>query len=101
MKNNNHLKSNLLICGDNLNALDDLIKQGIKVDLSQRTEHYLRQCSDYGKFINDISDLHKKRLSVLSHRVKDEKKLRRAKEELEELFCEAINKAVEFCVSNL
>jgi len=32
-KNNNHLKTNLLICGDNLKALDDLIKQGIKVDL--------------------------------------------------------------------
>jgi len=31
MKNNN--KRNLLICGDNLKALDDLIKQGVKADL--------------------------------------------------------------------
>jgi len=30
---NNQLTKNLLICGDNLKALDDLIKQGIKVDL--------------------------------------------------------------------
>ncbi len=30
---NNGLAKNLLICGDNLNALDDLIKKGIKVDL--------------------------------------------------------------------
>lgn len=30
---NNQLKRNLLICGDNMKALDDLIKQGIKVDL--------------------------------------------------------------------
>jgi DNA modification methylase len=29
----NQLSKNLLICGDNLNALDDLIKKGIKVDL--------------------------------------------------------------------
>jgi len=29
----NNLKRNLLICGDNLNALDDLKKQGIKADL--------------------------------------------------------------------
>ena len=32
MKKNSSVK-NLLICGDNLKALDDLIKQGIKVDL--------------------------------------------------------------------
>jgi len=30
---NNGLTKNLLICGDNLSALDDLIKKGIKVDL--------------------------------------------------------------------
>lgn len=30
---NNGLAKNLLICGDNLKVLDDLIKQGIKVDL--------------------------------------------------------------------
>lgn len=30
---NNSLPKNLLICGDNLNALDDLVKQKIKVDL--------------------------------------------------------------------
>jgi len=30
---NNDLAKNLLICGDNLTALDDLIKKGIKVDL--------------------------------------------------------------------
>lgn len=29
----NNLKRNLLICGDNLNALDDLKKQDIEVDL--------------------------------------------------------------------
>lgn len=29
----NNLKRNLLICGDNLKALDDLKKQNIKVDL--------------------------------------------------------------------
>ena len=29
----NQFTKNLLICGDNLKALDDLIKQGIKVDL--------------------------------------------------------------------
>ena len=33
MKKENQLSKNLLICGDNLNALDDLIKKGIKVDL--------------------------------------------------------------------
>ena len=27
------MEKNLLICGDNLKALDDLIKEGIKVDL--------------------------------------------------------------------
>lgn len=30
---NNQLTKNLLICGDNLEALDDLIKKGIQVDL--------------------------------------------------------------------
>jgi len=30
---NNQLQKNLLICGDNLNAMDDLIKKGIQVDL--------------------------------------------------------------------
>jgi len=30
---NNRLSKNLLICGDNLKALDDLKKQGIKADL--------------------------------------------------------------------
>ena len=29
----NNFKKNLLVCGDNLKALDDLKKQGIKVDL--------------------------------------------------------------------
>jgi len=33
MKANNQLTKNLLICGDNLEALDDLIKKGIQVDL--------------------------------------------------------------------
>jgi DNA modification methylase len=33
MQLNNGLPRNLLICGDNLTALDDLIKKGIKVDL--------------------------------------------------------------------
>jgi len=33
MQNSNSLEKNLLICGDNLNALDDLIKKGIRVDL--------------------------------------------------------------------
>jgi DNA modification methylase len=33
VKKNNPLEKNLLICGDNLNALDDLIKKEIKVDL--------------------------------------------------------------------
>jgi DNA modification methylase len=33
MPKNNQLEKNLLICGDNLRALDDLIKEGIKVDL--------------------------------------------------------------------
>lgn len=33
MQKENQLSKNLLICGDNLNALDDLIKKGIKVDL--------------------------------------------------------------------
>jgi len=33
MKKNNKLSKNLLICDDNLKALDDLKKQGIKVDL--------------------------------------------------------------------
>lgn len=33
MKKNDPLEKNLLICGDNLNALDDLIKKGIRVDL--------------------------------------------------------------------
>lgn len=32
-QNNNKFNKNLLICGDNLQALDDLIKQNIKVDL--------------------------------------------------------------------
>jgi 23S rRNA G2069 N7-methylase RlmK/C1962 C5-methylase RlmI len=27
------MEKNLLICGDNLKALDDLIKEGVKVDL--------------------------------------------------------------------
>jgi len=30
---NNQLTKNLLICGDNLKALDDLKKQGIEADL--------------------------------------------------------------------
>jgi len=76
-------------------------KRQEEITLSNRTERYLGLCSAYGIFINDISDLHKKRLSVLSHRVKDEEKLSRAKEELEKLFCDAINKAIEYCVSNL
>lgn len=29
----NQLTKNLLICGDNLKALDDLVKKGIKADL--------------------------------------------------------------------
>ena len=33
MKKNNQLTKNLLICGENLKALDDLRKKGIKVDL--------------------------------------------------------------------
>jgi len=33
MQKNNQLEKNLLICGDNLNALDDLIKKGIRADL--------------------------------------------------------------------
>lgn len=33
MQEGNQVNKNLLICGDNLKALDDLIKQGIKVDL--------------------------------------------------------------------
>jgi len=33
MQKNNQLEKNLLICGDNLRALNDLIKEGIKVDL--------------------------------------------------------------------
>ncbi|MBL7083428.1 MAG: restriction endonuclease [Candidatus Aminicenantes bacterium] len=33
MTKNNQLNKNLLICGDNLKALDDLKKKGIKVDL--------------------------------------------------------------------
>lgn len=33
MTQNNELSKNLLICGDNLKALDDLVKRGIKVDL--------------------------------------------------------------------
>jgi len=33
MSKNNKLEKNLLICGDNPRALDDLIKDGIKVDL--------------------------------------------------------------------
>ena len=33
MQNNNQFEKNLLICGDNLRALDDLIKEGLKVDL--------------------------------------------------------------------
>jgi DNA modification methylase len=33
VKNENQLRKNLLICGDNLNALDDLIKKGIQADL--------------------------------------------------------------------
>lgn len=33
MQKNNPLEKNLLICGDNLNALDDLIKKGIQADL--------------------------------------------------------------------
>jgi DNA modification methylase len=33
MKKNDPLEKNLLICGDNLNALDDLIKKGIRADL--------------------------------------------------------------------
>jgi len=33
MTQNNELSRNLLICGDNLKALDELIKKGIKVDL--------------------------------------------------------------------
>jgi DNA modification methylase len=33
MQKDNQLSKNLLICGDNLRALDDLIKEGIKVDL--------------------------------------------------------------------
>ena len=33
MQKNNQLEKNLLICGDNLTALDDLIKKGIQADL--------------------------------------------------------------------
>ena len=33
MTQNNELSRNLLICGDNLKALDNLKKQGIKADL--------------------------------------------------------------------
>jgi len=33
MQKNNQLEKNLLICGDNLTALDDLIKKGIRADL--------------------------------------------------------------------
>jgi adenine specific DNA methylase Mod len=33
VQKNNPLEKNLLICGDNLNALDDLIKKGIRADL--------------------------------------------------------------------
>lgn len=33
MKHNNQLTKNLLICGDNIKALDDLKKQGIEADL--------------------------------------------------------------------
>ena len=33
MQKKNQLEKNLLICGDNLNALDDLIKKGIRADL--------------------------------------------------------------------
>jgi DNA modification methylase len=33
MQKNDQIEKNLLICDDNLNALDDLIKKGIKVDL--------------------------------------------------------------------
>lgn len=33
MMKNNRLTKNLLICGDNLKALDDLNKQGIKAGL--------------------------------------------------------------------
>jgi len=33
MQKKNELEKNLLICGDNLNALDDLIKRGIRADL--------------------------------------------------------------------
>jgi len=33
MQKKNELEKNLLICGDNLNALDDLIKKGIRADL--------------------------------------------------------------------
>jgi DNA modification methylase len=33
VQKNNQLEKNLLICGDNLNALDDLIKKGIRADL--------------------------------------------------------------------
>jgi DNA modification methylase len=33
MKKNNQIEKNLLICGDNINALDDMIKKGIRADL--------------------------------------------------------------------
>ena len=33
MKKNNQLTKSLLLCGDNLKALDDLKKQGIEADL--------------------------------------------------------------------
>lgn len=69
--------------------------------LQREYDSFLLQCIRFEKFINNIADLYRNRISFLSQRIKNKERMQSAERELTDLFCKGISEAVEYCRSQL